>query len=94
MAICRALINNPSIILADEPTGNLDSKSGKVVADEFQKINEKLGKTILMVKHDPLMASRCKRVIFLKDGLVMNDVHKNGSDEEFYKVIIREMEKF
>ena len=94
VAICRALINNPSIIFADEPTGNLDSKSGKVVADEFQKINETLGKTILMVTHDPQMASRCKRVIFLKDGLVMNDVRKSGSDEEFYKVIIGEIEKF
>jgi len=47
-----------------------------------------------MVTHDPQMASRCKRVIFLKDGLVMNDVRKSGSDEEFYKVIIGEIEKF
>ena len=76
------------------PTGNLDSKSGKVVADEFQKINEKMGKTILMVTHDPQMASRCKRVIFLKDGLVLNDVRKNGTEEEFYRTIIGEMEKF
>ena len=73
VAICRALINDPSIIFADEPTGNLDSKSGKVVAEEFRKINEELGKTLLMVTHDPQMASRCKRVIFLKDGYVMND---------------------
>lgn len=94
VAICRALISNPSIIFADEPTGNLDSKSGKVVADEFQKINEELGKTILMVTHDPQMASRCKRVIFLKDGLVMNDVRKEGTEEEFYRTIIGEMEKF
>ena len=94
VAICRALINNPSIIFADEPTGNLDSKSGKVVADEFQKINEKMGKTILMVTHDPQMASRCRRVIFLKDGLVMNDVRKDGTEEEFYRTIIGEMEKF
>ena len=94
VAICRALINNPSIIFADEPTGNLDSKSGKVVADEFQKINEKMGKTILMVTHDPQMASRCRRVIFLKDGLVLNDVRKDGTEEEFYRTIIGEMEKF
>lgn len=94
VAICRALISNPSIIFADEPTGNLDSKSGKVVADEFQKINKELGKTILMVTHDPQMASRCKRVIFLKDGLVMNDVRKTGTKEEFYREIIGEMEKF
>lgn len=94
VAICRALISNPSIIFADEPTGNLDSKSGKVVADEFRKINEKLGKTILMVTHDPQMASMCKRVIFLKDGLVMNDVRKTGTKEEFYREIIGEMERF
>ncbi len=68
---------------ADEPTGNLDSKSGKVVAEEFRKINEELGKTLLMVTHDPQMASRCKRVIFLKDGYVMNDVRKEGTEEEF-----------
>ena len=94
VAICRALINDPSIIFADEPTGNLDSKSGKVVAEEFRKINEELGKTLLMVTHDPQMASRCKRVIFLKDGYVMNDVRKEGTEEEFYRTIIGEMEKF
>ena len=76
------------------PTGNLDSKSGKVVAEEFRKINEELGKTLLMVTHDPQMASRCKRVIFLKDGYVMNDVRKEGTEEEFYRTIIGEMEKF
>ena len=94
VAIARALVNDPPIILADEPTGNLDSKSGKVVAEEFRKINEELGKTLLMVTHDPQMASRCKRVIFLKDGYVMNDVRKEGTEEEFYRTIIGEMEKF
>ena len=94
VTICRALINDPSIIFADEPTGNLDSKSGKVVAEEFRKINEELGKTLLMVTHDPQMASWCKRVIFLKDGYVMNDVRKEGTEEEFYRTIIGEMEKF
>ena len=93
-AIARALITSPKLILADEPTGNLDSKSGKVVAEEFRKINEELGKTLLMVTHDPQMASRCKRVIFLKDGYVMNDVRKEGTEEEFYRTIIGEMEKF
>ena len=94
VSIGRALINEPAFILADEPTGNLDSKSGKVVAEEFRKINEELGKTLLMVTHDPQMASRCKRVIFLKDGYVMNDVRKEGTEEEFYRTIIGEMEKF
>ena len=78
VAICRALINDPR----------------KVVAEEFRKINEELGKTLLMVTHDPQMASRCKRVIFLKDGYVMNDVRKEGTEEEFYRTIIGEMEKF
>lgn len=59
-----------------------------------RKINEELGKTLLMVTHDPQMASRCKRVIFLKDGYVMNDVRKEGTEEEFYRTIIGEMEKF
>ena len=76
------------------PTGNLDSKSGKIVIDALNKISSEYKKTIVMVTHDPQMASRCKRVIFLKDGLVMNDVRKSGSDEEFYKVIIGEIEKF
>ena len=93
-AIARAIVTRPKLILADEPTGNLDSKSGKVVAEEFRKINEELGKTLLMVTHDPQMASRCKRVIFLKDGYVMNDVRKEGTEEEFYRTIIGEMEKF
>ena len=94
VSIGRALINEPAFILADEPTGNLDSKSGKVVAEEFRKINEELGKTLLMVTHDPQMASRCKRVIFLKDGYVMNDVRKEGTEEEFYRTIIGAIEMF
>ena len=93
-SIGRALMTSPLVVLADEPTGNLDSKSGKVVAEEFRKINEELGKSLLMVPHDPQMASRCKRVIFLKDGYVMNDVRKEGTEEEFYRTIIGEMEKF
>ena len=94
VAICRALINNPELILADEPTGNLDSKSGKIVIDALNKISAEYHKTIVMVTHDPQMASRCKRVIFLKDGYVMNDVRKEGTEEEFYRTIIGEMEKF
>ena len=62
--------------------------------DALKDINEHMGKTIIMVTHDPQMASRCKRVIFLKDGYVMNDVRKEGTEEEFYRTIIGEMEKF
>lgn len=91
VAICRALINNPELILADEPTGNLDSKSGKIVIEELETINEELGKTIIMVTHDPQVASHCKRIIFLKDGMVLEDLRREGSSEEFYHEIIARM---
>lgn len=90
-AICRALLNNPELILADEPTGNLDSKSGKIVVDEFIKINEVMKKTIIMVTHDPQMASKCKRIIFLKDGIVLEDLRRIGSCEEFYHEVLERM---
>ena len=92
-AICRALINNPDLILADEPTGNLDSKSGQIVAKALQSINEKLGKTITMVTHDPKMASYCKRIIFLKDGMILEDLRRTGSSEEFYQEILKRMKE-
>lgn len=81
VAICRALINNPDLIMADEPTGNLDSKSGKIVVDEFLKINDVLKKTIIMVTHDPQVASFCKRIIFLKDGVILEDLAREGERE-------------
>lgn len=91
VAICRALINNPEIILADEPTGNLDSKSGDVVVKEFQKINRELGKTILMVTHDPQVASNCRRIIFLKDGVILETLERTGGQEKFYQEILKRM---
>ena len=93
VTICRALINDPSIIFADEPTGNLDSKSGKVVAEEFRKINEELGKTLLMVTHDPQMASYCSRLILLKDGVILEDLEKNRNQESFYQEILGKMKE-
>lgn len=91
VAICRALVNNPDVILADEPTGNLDSKSGKIVVDEFHRINEEMKKTILMVTHDPQVASQCNRIIFLKDGVILEDLERTGSSEEFYQEILKRM---
>ena len=91
VAICRALINNPDLILADEPTGNLDSKSGRIVVDEFHRINDDMKKTILMVTHDPQVASECKRIIFLKDGVILEDLSRTGSSEEFYQEILKRM---
>lgn len=92
VAICRALINDPDLILADEPTGNLDSKSGKIVVETMEKINQEFGKTIVMVTHDPQMASHCSKLILLKDGVVLEELHREGSREAFYKRIIEKME--
>lgn len=93
VAICRALINNPDLILADEPTGNLDSKSGQIVIDALKEINEKMKKTIIMVTHDPEMASYCSRLILLKDGVILEDLKRKGTNEEFYTEIIGKMKE-
>ena len=70
VAMARAIINNPSIILADEPTGNLDSKSGKEIMDLLLNMNKKFGTTLIVVTHDPKIAKQTERVIELYDGLV------------------------
>lgn len=90
-AICRALMNNPRIVFADEPTGNLDSKSGKVVIDALEAINKEFKKTVIMVTHDPQMASHCDRIILLKDGKILGQMEKQSGNEEFYKEIIERM---
>lgn len=91
VAICRALINNPDLILADEPTGNLDSRSGAIVVKALEDINQNLNKTIVMVTHDPQVASHCNRIIFLKDGKILKDIRKQGIKEEFYFEILEMM---
>ncbi|HOZ80696.1 MAG TPA: ABC transporter ATP-binding protein [Candidatus Woesebacteria bacterium] len=70
VAIARALINNPKIILADEPTGNLDSKSGKDVMEFFHKLNQEEGRTIVFVTHDQELAAQAQRVVVIKDGKI------------------------
>ena len=93
VAISRALINNPDLILADEPTGNLDSKSGDVVIHTLSHINRELGKTIVMVTHDPKMASYCSRLILLKDGMILEDMRNGGDQEVFYQEILGKMKE-
>ncbi len=93
VAICRALINNPDLILADEPTGNLDSKSGKIVINALEMVNKKLGKTIIMVTHDPQMASHCKKILLLKDGRILDTLISKGDKGSFYQEIIGRMEE-
>ncbi|MFZ2362026.1 MAG: ABC transporter ATP-binding protein [Anaerolineae bacterium] len=73
VAIARALVNNPSIILADEPTGNLDSKSGAEVMRIFQELNDERGITIIFVTHEPDIAEHTRRIVRLQDGLIVSD---------------------
>jgi len=73
VAIARALVNDPDIILADEPTGNLDSKTGEIVLNTFKKINQEKGHTIILITHDKNVASFAKRTIELKDGEIVKD---------------------
>ena len=93
VAICRALINDPDLILADEPTGNLDSKSGAIVIDALKKISSEYKKTIVMVTHDPKMASYCNRIILLKDGKILEELVKDIGRNEFYQRILSKMEE-
>jgi putative ABC transport system ATP-binding protein len=87
-AVCRALINKPDILFADEPTGNLDSKSSKSVMYSFEKMNAERNVTIVMVTHDAFAASFCKRIIFLKDGLLNMEIVKKGTRTEFFDTIL------
>ncbi|MHC1783205.1 MAG: ABC transporter ATP-binding protein [Anaerolineaceae bacterium] len=73
VAIARSLINNPSILMADEPTGNLDSKSGKEIMEIILRLNKERGTTVVVVTHDPRIAEQTNRVITLKDGLLESD---------------------
>lgn len=91
-AICRALINNPSVIYADEPTGSLDSKTGKTIIDILVNTNIELKKTLIMVTHDPLIASHCSRVIWLKDGLLVHEI-RESKKEKLYGEIIEKMKE-
>ena len=82
-AVARALMNRPYVILADEPTGNLDSKSCKAVIDAFLQAKREMGATIFMVTHDSFAASFCDRVIVLKDGQVYGELKRKGTRREF-----------
>ena len=89
VAAARAIITNPSLILADEPTGALDSKASRLLLDSFEKLNEEMNATILMVTHDAFTASYAHRTLFIKDGRVFNElIRGNDSRKEFFSQII------
>ncbi|MCI8637047.1 MAG: ABC transporter ATP-binding protein [Clostridia bacterium] len=89
IAICRSIITNPKLILADEPTGALDSKSSRQVLENFEFLNQKLDATILMVTHDAFTASYANRILFIKDGKIFNELNKgNDTRKQFFEKII------
>lgn len=73
VAIARALVNNPTLVLADEPTGNLDTKTGEIVLDTFQRLHQEQGRTIVLITHEPYVAEHAERIIHIKDGEVAQD---------------------
>ncbi|MCX0373532.1 ABC transporter ATP-binding protein [Clostridium perfringens] len=89
VASARAIVTNPSLILADEPTGALDSKSARMLLDSFESLNKDLEATILMVTHDAFTASYAHRILFIKDGKIFNElVRGTDSRKEFFDRII------
>jgi len=87
-AIARALIHSPSLLLADEPTGNLDSKAARDVMQILEMINQTNGTTMMLVTHDALAASYCHRVIFIKDGRFYNELRRGANRHTFYQQIV------
>lgn len=89
VASARAIVTNPSMVLADEPTGNLDSKSARMLLESFRKLNEEINATIMMVTHDAFTASYCKRILFIKDGKIFNEIIRGkDSRKEFFDRIM------
>ena len=89
VAIARALVNDPDILLADEPTGALDSKSARLLLERLESLNEELSATILMVTHDAFTASYAHRILFIKDGKIFTElVRGNDSRKEFFNRIM------
>lgn len=92
VAAARALITNPALILADEPTGALDSKAAAVLLECFERMNEERRATIMMVTHDAFSASYCKRILFIKDGKIWNEIERaENSRKEFFQEIIENL---
>ncbi len=87
-AVARAIIHQPRLLLADEPTGNLDSASARSLLELFQQLNSQQQATILMVTHDPFSASYSQRVVFIKDGRVFTHLQRNSNQQQFFQSIL------
>lgn len=87
-AVCRSLVNDPSIIFADEPTGNLDSKNAAVVMESLEKIVNQFRTTVLLVTHDVFAASYCNKVLFIKDGALHSYIVKKENRQAFFNQIV------
>lgn len=87
-AVARAMIHSPKLLLADEPTGNLDSKSSKDVMQMLESINQTERTTMMLVTHDALAASYCNRVIFIRDGNLYSEIHRGNNRQAFFQKII------
>ncbi|MBW7453931.1 ABC transporter ATP-binding protein [Paenibacillus sepulcri] len=87
-AVARAMIHSPKLLLADEPTGNLDSKSSKDVMEMLESINRNERTTMMLVTHDPLAASYCNRVVFIRDGKLYSEIHRGDNRQAFFQKII------
>lgn len=89
VAAARAMVSNPALVLADEPTGALDSRSSSMLLAMLEELNKNLSATILMVTHDAFSASYCQRILFIKDGIIFNEIHRaNKSRKDFFDEII------
>ena len=89
VAIARAFVTEPSIVLTDEPTGNLDSKSGEEILNLLRSSCDELGQTIVMVTHDPKAASYADRIVFLKDGAIVDELRLDGARGETARILER-----
>lgn len=88
VAAARALVHNPDLLLGDEPTGALDSKNAKNLLEALKGLNEDYLTTILLVTHDAVSASYCKRILFIQDGLIYRELHRRGTQQAFYQEIL------
>ena len=91
-AICRAIVNNPKILFADEPTGNLDSKTSEKILSYFEFIHDEYKAAILMVTHDPFTACHCDRVVFIEDGHVTGEISRKADKTSFFNDILEALQ--